>query len=353
MVILYCTCILGNLICQRNTLCGKRVVVVERLISGVAMDAGGVEATQGRAAGEVIELCLCTFRRPQLGAALSSMMAQRLPPGVVLRITVADNDATPSALAVVERAAVAARAGSGAGWPVRYIHAPYRNISVARNACLDAAEGDWIAFIDDDETAPPDWLARLLAAARAGSFDAVFGPAVAVYPDGTPGWIRAYDHHSNRPVTRGGVVQTGHTCNALMRWRDPAVRVLRFAEDKGRTGGEDTDFFHRLWRCGARLGIAPDAPVHEAVERGRLSLRWLGRRKFNAGQAFGENLIARTGRLGRAAATLASLGKTTLCVTVAGLCLPFAGPRNFWALRGVLHLGAVTALLGGRAVGRY
>jgi hypothetical protein len=34
-----------------------------------------------------------------------------------------------------------------------YVHAPARNISIARNACLDAADAPLIAFIDDDETA--------------------------------------------------------------------------------------------------------------------------------------------------------------------------------------------------------
>ena len=41
---------------------------------------------------------------------------------------------------------------------ISYIHAPARNISIARNACVEAATGKWIAFIDDDELASENWL---------------------------------------------------------------------------------------------------------------------------------------------------------------------------------------------------
>ena len=51
-------------------------------------------------------------------------------------------------------------------FPVHYIHEPPRGIAIARNRVLDhAAErcAQWIAFIDDHETAEPDWLANLMA----------------------------------------------------------------------------------------------------------------------------------------------------------------------------------------------
>ena len=206
-----------------------------------------------------IDICVCTYRRPSIEDTLRSLDRQTLPDGVSARAIVIDNDETPSARDRVE--AIAANLSM----PVKYIHAPANNISIARNAGLDAATAQWIAFIDDDEVAEPDWLASLLQMARVNSLDAVFGPAIAVYPETAPNWMRQQDYHSNVPVRRGGVVQTGHTCNALMRASSPIVKGQRFLIEKGKTGGEDTEFFFRLWYAGAKFGISEAAIVHEAV----------------------------------------------------------------------------------------
>ena len=41
-----------------------------------------------------------------------------------------------------------------------YVHCPAANISIARNACLDNSSGDFLAFIDDDETASSELAGR-------------------------------------------------------------------------------------------------------------------------------------------------------------------------------------------------
>ena len=147
-----------------------------------------------------IDICVCTYRRPSIAETLRSLDRQALPEGVAAHVIVIDNDETPSARKYVEETAASLSV------PVTYIHAPANNISIARNAGLDESTAEWIAFIDDDEVADPDWLASLLQMARLNDLDAVFGPAVAVYPENAPDWMRNVDYHSNHPVRRGGVV---------------------------------------------------------------------------------------------------------------------------------------------------
>lgn len=107
-----------------------------------------------------IDIAVCTYRRPQLADTLRSLGALVVPEGVTLRLIVADNDAQPSAEGIV-------RDMTGRlPFRVAYVHCPASNISLARNACLDHAEGDWLAFIDDDCSASPHWLAALVAKAR-------------------------------------------------------------------------------------------------------------------------------------------------------------------------------------------
>lgn len=235
--------------------------------------------------------------------------------------------------------------------PVVYVHAPARNISIARNACLDISDADWIAFIDDDEAAAPDWIARLLAFARGNGCDGVFGPALAAYEDDAPRWIRAVDYHSNRPVARFGEVQTGHTCNALLRWRGGPFEAERFRLDKGRSGGEDTEFFFRLWRKGARFGICDEAQVFERVDPRRLSFDWIRRRKFRAGQSYGRH--ARAAPLAQAGLAASALAKIASCAAMAALTAYSETRRRYWTLRGVFHSGVLAAQFGGREEALY
>lgn len=288
------------------------------------------------AAAVLVDVCVCTFRRPSLAKTLASIKAQTLAADR-FRIIVADNDHAPSARALVERA-LEGQVG------FLYVPAPARNISVARNACLDAATADYIAWIDDDEVADPDWLERLVATLGAHDCDAVFGPVQAVYADDAPAWAVAADLHSTRPVwTRRGV-DTGYTSNALVK--RAVIGARRFDPDLGRSGGEDTDFFTRLHAGGARFASAPDAVVREAVSEERLSLSWLLKRAFRSGQTHARRHLQPHGR--RAAEAVVALIKSGACVALAAANVGSAPGWRRALVRGALHVGVLARLAGVR-----
>ena len=283
-----------------------------------------------------IDILVCTFRRPQVARTLASLDAQELPAGHTLRIVVADNDDHPSARDTVLAAAERMR------HEVIYLHAPARNISVARNACLDAADADRVAFIDDDETAAPGWLAALLDCVDRTGADAAFGPVQAVYGPDAPDWIRRQDHHSTIAQRRAGVVETGNAGNVMIRWRATPWQHERFDPALGRSGGEDTEFFFRLRRLGARFEIAEHARTFEPVDPKRLTFGWLCRRKFRTGQSYTNAAAGQAARIGLLAAAAA---KVVYCMGAAAVRVNRPDETRFWMLRGIFHAGVCAGCL--------
>ena len=121
---------------------------------------------------------------------------------------------------------------------------PASNISIARNACLDNSNGDFLAFIDDDETASDGMAGR--TARRGAKRPAPMPCSGRCRPftrDDAPGWMRRGDFHSTLPVWVDGEIRTGYTCNVLLRRASPRIAGRRFNLASGRTGGEDTEYF--------------------------------------------------------------------------------------------------------------
>lgn len=299
-------------------------------------------------AGEAIDICVCTYRRESVEATLESLARLDGMDGRRWRVIVADNDETPSSEARVRAAA------RRLGLPLEYRHAPARNISIARNACLDACQADWIAFIDDDETASPGWLSHLLDEARSGGWDAVLGPTRAIYDDSAPSWMRLGDFHSIAPVLLPQGIETGYTCNVLIRRSLVESAGLRFDRRFGRSGGEDLDFFYRLRDADGRIGFAPDAWTEEPVPEWRARLGWLLSRQFRSGQSHGTRLLrTRSGFLRRAAEGLIASAKLLYCVAAAVVTAPRPHRRYQYITRGALHLGVVARVAGVREVNLY
>lgn len=281
-----------------------------------------------------VDILMCTFRREKVVRTLKSLDVQRLPKGVSLHIIVADNDETPSGKRLVTATA------EGMITPVQYVHAPARNISIARNACLEAATGDWVAFIDDDEFAPEDWVVNLLEAV--GSHDGAFGPVLAQYGADAPAWMVAQNVHSNIPERRSNTVETGHTCNALLRWKGTAWQEERFDISRGRTGGEDTEFFFRVRSMGANFTLAENAVVTETVAPSRLQLSWLLKRKYRQGQSYA---VAGTSFMARFKLAMFAIVKALICAGAFLLLFWSRDRRMFWLLRGTMHVGVVSGCL--------
>lgn len=294
-----------------------------------------------------IDIGVCTFRRPELADTLRSLDAMEMPAGFDIRIIVADNDDTPTARDLV------AALSRELTVPIHYRHAPARNISIARNACLDASTADFVAFIDDDETATPQWLAELVAMAQQSGVAVVLGPVRARYRPDAPDWMRRGDFHSTLPVWVRGEIRTGYTCNVLLRMGSDSLRGRRFSLARGQTGGEDTEFFDQMHKAGGRIAFAPEAWVDEVVPRSRAAFEWLGRRRFRVGQTHGHLLGSSASGIGLVKQVGLASAKAIYCFASALPVVVSPVRRNRSVLRGIMHVGVVSGLVGIREIRLY
>ena len=296
---------------------------------------------------ERVDVCICTYQRESLAATLQSVADQEQLDAVKVRVIVADNAADP-----IRRAQVEAQ-GRDLGLDLIYVHAPARNISIARNACLESANGDWVAFLDDDEVAGSLWLQALLRVGRRDDCEAVLGPVLAIYPAHTSAWILAADLHSSRPTYTRGKVRSGYTGNVLVRRSFLESAGLRFREEFGRTGGEDLQFFYELQDAGGRIAFAPEAVAMEAVPLERTSLKWVLRRSFRAGQSHGSRLRER--RIGASWPAPLMLATAKALVLSLGAAVSIGRPGR-WAVylsRSALQCGVACRLAGLREIKLY
>jgi succinoglycan biosynthesis protein ExoM len=291
-----------------------------------------------------ISVCIATYRRSErLALLLDDLKRQTLLPREVV---VVDNDRLASARDVV------AAARTEAPFALRYDVQPLKNISLTRNHSVALAGGAWLAFLDDDERAPPDWLQRMRSAAQDYAADVVLGPVSPVVPEFAPAWIRHGRFYDWPRARSGSVVPLNHLRfgNVLLRAATlPGAQP--FDPAYGLTGGEDGDLLTRLAQAGIHIVWCDEAAVHEPVEQNRLSLRWLMRRSLRGGQDFARHSLAgryrsvdrgdRLALLGRAGAQLLAAAALSL------LSWPLGRRRAaFWLLKACANFGKLTTFWG-------
>ncbi len=295
-----------------------------------------------------LSLCLCTFRRPDALRQLLPALRQQSLPDTPWEWIVVDNDPAHSALPVLE-----AWQRQYAEPALRVLHVATPNIALARNAAVQAARGDWIVMIDDDELPDPNWLRALIATRDTTLADVIVGPVHPIYPPETPDWLRRAGYFDAPERSEGVAIdfRQAYSGNVLIRRRSLLPLPGPFAPEFGVTGGSDTMLFHDLQAGGANMVWSANAGVHEHMPAQRLQLRWILRRTFRGGQSYVRAEVARqigfARRRRQAQLGLRALIQLPLALGLAGACSVFSraqGARWLWTASA--QLGKLAALAG-------
>ncbi len=224
-----------------------------------------------------VSIIIPTFRRPQRAVeAARSALAQDI--AMTFEVVLVDNDPEGSALSAL-RALKDPR--------IVVVHEPRTGVANARNAGLRAARGDVIAFLDDDQVAPPEWLSELMRVQRTARVDVVFGPVwskLATLPRDHEEYFNAF--FSRDPGHAEGEIDAfyGCGCSLVLRGALPSAEPFSAAHDE--TGGQCESLFEQMQAQSARFAWAPGAHVWETPEPSRVTLGYTLKRAFAHGQGF-------------------------------------------------------------------
>lgn len=227
-----------------------------------------------------IDVCVLTYKRPGLLDKTLSSIGRLNLENIAIRIIVIDNDLNATAQNVVEDFAKINK------FNVTYVVEPIQNISMARNRAIEHVQGEYFAFIDDDEIASPSWLMDLLKTLKKYNADVVFGPVKSIFPESAPKWVKTHPVFNRPHRCTGEIVRYGGAGNVLI-CREIIFRTkVKFDLCFGKSGAEDTDFFFRLLNFNGKAVWCSDAVVYESVGESRLNKKWVLRRCYFGGFNF-------------------------------------------------------------------
>lgn len=225
-----------------------------------------------------ISVCICTLKRPQLlRRLLQELSCQDTGGQFTYSIVVVDNDRLRSAEALVDDFAKDSPIG------VKYCVEPKQNIARARNKAVEHADGDFIAFMDDDEFPTQSWLLNLLKTLRQYQVDGVLGPVKPHFDEAPPKWIIEGGFH-DRPLNPTGTRLDWNKCrtgNVLLKRQLFTRQEQPFRPEC--LSGEDQDFFRRMMEKGRTFVWCNEAVVYEVVPPARWKRSFLIRRALLRG----------------------------------------------------------------------
>jgi glycosyltransferase involved in cell wall biosynthesis len=145
-------------------------------------------------------------------------------------------------------------------YPVKLVTTKNQGLSNARNTGMYHAEGEIIAYVDDDAYPDPHWLLYIAYAYLTSKHDCIGGPNISPLEDGDVSTCVA-----NAPGGPLHVLETDevaeHVPGCNMTFRKKALMRIGGFDPTFRTAGDDVDACWRIQQQGGTVGFHPSAVV--------------------------------------------------------------------------------------------
>lgn len=242
-----------------------------------------------------VTVAIPTHNRAEfLRECLRSLVAQDYPRRryEIVVVDDASTDSTPQVVAEFDA--------------VRHLRQPRGWLNAARNAAIDGARGDVVAFLDDDVVAPRSWLAALAGGVTANPAAGCFGGAIRLRLEGrVPRHCGRHELGESEFDLGEMTHETEFVWGANMAVTRSALELAGpFDESLPWLPNEELEWQQRLRAAGGSIVYLPDAWVwhRRSPDDDRMRIPALFRRHFARGRgqavffaAAGRPLRARDG----------------------------------------------------------
>ena len=225
----------------------------------------------------LLTIAVCTRKRPELvKKCLESLLVQKTE--IPFDVVVVENDELQESRKIVEACVEQAQK---IGLEMRYFCEPVQNIALARNRAIRECRGDFVLFIDDDETAAEDWVEKMVEIQKRTDGDVVQGTCEPIFPDDFPELFRHGSIYPYEAFTEECARVPGVTTNStLYRLAALSGRENPLDPDYGTTGGSDFELSLYLDGIGKTQYKTALAKVYEFQPLTRASYRFFIERNF-------------------------------------------------------------------------
>lgn len=225
-----------------------------------------------------IVICICTYKRPNLLKLLLNHVKDLETNGLfTYSIVLVDNDRDQSGRSIY------LKFKNNKIFDIKYFVEPIQNIALSRNMAVSNANGQYVAFIDDDEYPCREWLLKQYKLCIEKNADGVLGPVIPYYEIEPPVWIKK-GKFFERPNPSNGTILTWdqtRTGNALIKRY--VFKECLFDKKYG-SGGEDREFFKKMINKGYKFIWCNDSFVYEYVSKERMKKSFMLKRAILRGK---------------------------------------------------------------------
>jgi glycosyltransferase involved in cell wall biosynthesis len=232
-----------------------------------------------------LSVVVCTYNRADLLMEALQSLAGQTVDASLYEILVVDNNSTDGTLQLAS-----SFASRHVNW--RVVAEPSQGLSYARNRGYREAQADWVAYMDDDAKAYPNFIERILYLIDQYHFDAVGGMFLPWYKYGKPKWFCDAYASNGMLLDQVGILEKSYISGGVSAFKKSVLEDCGgFPTDMGMSGskvayGEETLLQTSMRVKGYSIGFDPLLRIEHVVNPYKLSLRWLVKAEYCHGLAF-------------------------------------------------------------------